>query len=496
MSNQKTINTTLDNLSAGTLEAQYQYSKIQRTTLPDGVNRKMLIRDVLLIAWPSLVELILTQLTSMADQVMVGRLPGDAGIVALSAVGLATQPKFLLMTMVQALNVGATAVIARYRGQRNQQKAQQTFRQTFILNLLVGTLFMLVGLTFAPQLIRFMSGEGVSEQTLQEAVRYFNIQMYGFIPLTLTFTITAALRGIGDSRIPMLYNTVANVINLILNYVMINGKFGCPAMGVAGASWATIIGQTVAFLIAASIVFSGRHYMHFDFRDIFQVELKMMGSVVNIGIPAMIEQLFMRAGVMIFTRAVAGLGDTLYATHQICMSIQALSFMMGQAFASSATTLMGQSLGKRRYDMAVLYMQNTRMLGFYVSLVLGALIVTFNETIVSFYNTSPEVIAAGSGIMILIAASQPIQATQFIVSGGLRGAGDTKYTAFVIMITTLGVRSVLAVLMVTILHWGLWGAWIALMVDQCLRTVLMVARYNTGKWMEIWNNKKTSTVDK
>jgi Na+-driven multidrug efflux pump len=92
--------------------------------------------------------------------------------------------------------------------------------------------------------------------------------------------------------------------------------------------------------------------------------------------------------------------------------------------------------------------------------------------------------------LILIAASQPIQATQFIISGGLRGAGDTKYCAFVIMITTLGVRSILGVVTIQLLNWGLWGAWIALMMDQCLRSVLMVVRYNSGKWISIWSQTK------
>ena len=239
-----------------------------------------------------------------------------------------------------------------------------------------------------------------------------------------------------------------------------------------------------------SVVFSGKHYLHFEIPKTFQIDSGSMKDVVSIGFPAMVEQLFMRAGVMIFTRAVAGLGDTLYATHQICMSVQALSFMMGQAFAASATTLMGQSLGKRREDMASIYMHYTRSVGLISSVVLGILIAIFNRGIVAVYNSSPEVIAAGSGIMLLIAASQPLQATQFIVSGGLRGAGDTKYTAFVVMITTLGVRSVLAVLLVTILDWGLWGAWISLMLDQVLRTVLMVGRYNTAKWVQIWSSRK------
>jgi len=489
MAQTKTITTTLDRLPAGVGGSGMENGRLKKYPLPETVTRKMLLKDIVLIAWPTLVELLLTQLTSMADQVMVGRLPGTAGIVGLSAVGLAAQPKFLLMTMIMSLNVGVTAVIARYRGQQNQEKAQQTFRQMLILNFLVGLGFMALGLTLAPQLIRMMSGDGIGEETFRAAVEYLNIQLYGLIPLAMTFTVTAALRGIGDSRIPMLYNTVANVVNLVMNYVMIYGKLGCPAMGVTGASWATVIGQTVAFLIAISVVFSGKHYMYFDLRRIRQTDAGIFKDVVNIGIPAMVEQLFMRAGVMIFTRAVAGLGDTLYATHQICMNVQGMSFMMGQAFAASATTLMGQSLGKRREDMASIYMKHTRAVGMWVSVALGILIAIFNRQIVAFYNTSPEVIAAGSGVMLLIGVSQPLQATQFIVSGGLRGAGDTKYTAFVIMITTLGVRSVLAVLLVTILGWGLWGAWIALMLDQTLRTVLMVHRYNTGKWVQIWDSR-------
>lgn len=490
MAQVKTITTTLDTLPAGGGPGILENGKLKKIPIPEGVTKKALLRDIILIAWPSLVELLLTQLTSMADQVMVGRLPGQEGIIALSAVGLATQPKFLLMTMIMSLNVGATAVIARFRGQQNQEKARQAMRQMMLLNVVVGALFMTLGLMFSPQLIRLMSGTGVSDETYQAAIRYLNIQLIGFIPLALTSTITASLRGIGDSRIPMLYNTVANVVNLILNYIMIYGKLGCPAMGVDGASWATVIGQTVACVIAMSVVFSGKHYLHFEIPKTFQIDSGSMKDVVSIGFPAMVEQLFMRAGVMIFTRAVAGLGDTLYATHQICMSVQALSFMMGQAFAASATTLMGQSLGKRREDMASIYMHYTRSVGLISSVVLGILIAIFNRGIVAVYNSSPEVIAAGSGIMLLIAASQPLQATQFIVSGGLRGAGDTKYTAFVVMITTLGVRSVLAVLLVTILDWGLWGAWIALMLDQVLRTVLMVGRYNTAKWVKIWGTHR------
>ena len=104
----KTVQTALDDLPYGQPGDPGESGKVGRIRLPDGTGRGRLYRDIILIAWPSLVELLLTQLTSIADQIMVGHLPGQEGVNALAAVGLAAQPKFLLMTMIQALNVGAT----------------------------------------------------------------------------------------------------------------------------------------------------------------------------------------------------------------------------------------------------------------------------------------------------------------------------------------------------------------------------------------------------
>ena len=267
-----------------------------------------MMQDIVVIAWPSLLELVLTQLTSMADQIMVGRLPGEEGVMALAAVGLATQPKFLLMTMIIALNVGATALVARFRGQQDRGRASEVLRQAMVLNLILSALFMGVGLLSSRRMIRFMSGGGaITEQTLALGVQYFDIQLYGFIPLCLGFTVTAALRGIGESRVPLAYNTIANVINLFFNYVMIYGKLGCPALGVAGASWATVIGQTAAFLIAMGVVLNRRYYVYLDLKSRFRFEPGLLRSIVDIGVPSMVEQLFLRAGLIIYSRTVAGL---------------------------------------------------------------------------------------------------------------------------------------------------------------------------------------------
>lgn len=486
-----TTEVVLDRLPFGPEDRSGAQGKAGNPPIPDGVSQRMLTRDVIMLAWPSLLESILTQLTSIADQIMVGRIPGEMGVIALAAVGLSYQPKFLLMTAIQALNVGATAVIARYRGQQNQERANLVFRHAVLINFILSILIMIAGLFASDWMVRFM-GTNISEETIQLGVQYLKIQFWGMIPLCLTFTMTAALRGTGDSRTPMIYNTAANVVNLILNYILIYGKFGAPALGVAGASLATILGQTVAFLIALWRVLRKKAYVYLSFREPFSFDSTIVSNIVRVGAPAMAEQLLMRAGIIIYSRTVTGLGDLKFATHQVLMSIQSFSFMLGNSFSSSATTLVGQSLGKRRYDMAVIYMKQTRKLGRIAALIVMVLIAVFRRALMGLFTTDAEVIAIGCEIMFLIALSQSLQADQFIVSGGLRGAGDTKFTAYVTMITVLCVRSLSAILMIDVLNWGLWGAWIALLVDQILRTLLISLRFHNGKWKRVKFKEKIS----
>ena len=478
---QKVVKTTIDTLEFGEIDAEKE-GKYKKYKLPDGVDKGMMRSDILTIALPSLVELVLTSLTSMADQIMVGRLPGQLGVQALSAVGLCMNPKFILMTALMAINTGTTAVVARYRGMGNQEKANQTFKQSLIFNIFLSAIMMVIGVVFARELIGLIAGDGISETTVEYAVTYFRIQMYGFIPLMMTNTVTSTLRAIGDSKMPMVYNTIANVVNLFFNYGLIYGKLGMPEMDVAGASLATVIGQCVAFVIAMYIMFSKKRYVYIDFKEKTGYNKTIMSNVLGIGLPSMLEQLCLRIGIIIYSRIVASLGDISYATHMVCMNIQSLTFMSGMAFQNSATTLMGQSLGRRRLDMADNYTRMTRNISFWISCIIGVVLALFGGQIVNIYNSTPEIVEMGGKLLAIVAITQPFQSSQFVTTGALRGAGDTKYPAVVIFICTLIVRSVLGYIFVIQLDMGLIGAWFAIVVDQLLKTAMIFARYNTGKW--------------
>ncbi len=478
--------TTLDELPFGEQpDHPLTGRELRQLKLPEGVTHGMLFGDILRLAWPSFLELLLTQLTSMADQMMVGNLPGDTGVQALSAVGITILPKFLMMTMVSALNVGSTAVAARFRGMGDREKVNEVLRQSLVLNLMLSIVFMAVGLVATPALMRMMGGAGLSDEAFSFAVTYFRIQMYGFIPLCMTFTVTALLRGIGDTKNPFYYNTMANVINVVFNYLLIFGHFGFPRLEVAGASLATIIGQTAAFLVAAALILDKKRYLYLDTRSKFRFEPVIIQNIVRIGVPSMVEQLIMRLGLIIYNRTVTNLGDVAYATHQICSNIQTMSFMVGQSFANAATTLMGQSLGRRRYDAAMQYARHTEAVSIVISLFLGFGLICFGTNVVWLYNQTPEIVSLGGQLLIMVGVIQPLQAIQFTLSGALRGAGDTKFSAFSMLVTVLVLRSGLAILMVTYLKMGLIGAWYAMVVDQVVRDLMILLYFRSGRWSRI-----------
>lgn len=472
----------LDELEAGD-DAFLERSGGRITSkLPEGLKNSRVMEDIVQIAWPSFVELMLTQLVSMVDMMMVGGL----GPWALSAVGLTNQPKFLLMTMFIAMNVGATALVARAKGAGDQEKANRVVRQALMLNFVFGLTASVLGFIFARPMVVFMGGQ--EQQVIDGATAYLKIQMIGFTFMALTSTITAVLRGVGDSRTAMIYNLIANLTNCFLNWVLIYGHLGAPALGVAGASWATIIGQGVAFVIASFVILRGRGYLRLELSKGFMPDFHLIREFMAIGIPSMIEQLIMRVGMVIYAKTVASLGTVAYATHNVCMNIQAFSFMNGQAFAVSATSLVGQSLGKKRPDMAGAYSSRTQKLGMAVSMFLVVLFIFGGRWLMGLYSEDAEVIEKGTTILRMVALLQPLQSSQFIFAGALRGAGDTRSTAIITFITVLLVRPITAIVCIKVFHMGLIGAWVAMVCDQFLRSLLVGIRYYSGKWTRAYKD--------
>lgn len=444
----------------------------------DRSQRDELRKDIMRLAWPSVLELVLSSLSGMVDMIMVGRLSYEA----IAAVGLTNQPKFLILSAFIALNVGSTAMIARFKGMDDRKSANIVLRQSLIMTFFLSLVLSIVGVVLTPQMVNMM---GAEPDTFDMAVSYLRIQMMGVATQTMTLAMTAALRGAGNTKASMVINVLSNVVNITFNSLLIYGAWGIPAMGVAGASIATVIGQAVGCLVGFGIVFRGNQYVFLNSGQSWKPDFSMIKRMLKVGGPAMLEQVVMRIGLLTYTRVVTGLGTVAYATHQIAMNLLSLSFMNGQAFGIAATTLVGQSLGRKEPEDAWHYTAEARRLATVISVMLTLGLFFFGKQLMSLYTDEVAVITSGIVILQIIAFVQPFQGSFQIIAGALRGAGDTRVVAIMMAISIMVIRPIMAHVMVNQLGWGLVGAWIPVFVDQFLRYALALWRFKSGKWVSI-----------
>lgn len=450
-----------------------------QTPVPDDLPAKEISSKVIAIAWPALVESFLIQLVSMVNTMMVG----SVGTAAIAAIGYVTQPRFLILAVFQAFNTGSTALIARAKGAGNDEDANTIMHQSLLLSFGASLVMGFLGYVFAKPMVMFM---GANEpDTIAGATLYMQVLMLTFPANALTLAVTACLRGIGRTKISMTYNIIANVVNVIVGYVFINGHFGMPAWGVFGAALGMAVGQIVSLLIALYAVIAGSDMLKLEMKKLFQIRPRILKGVLSIGSPAMLEQLFMRSGQIMFSKVVATLGTDAYATHIIANNIFSMSMMIGQSFGISATSLIGQSLGKKRPDHGKAYVQKCRRYSMITSMLLAGSFFFFGRQLVGMYTTEALVIAQGALLLKIVAVIQPLQSSQMVLSGALRGAGDTKAVAVSTFTGIVIVRPIVAYVMVFMIGAGLNGIWLAIVFDQCIRSAYTMWRFASDRWMHV-----------
>ena len=423
---------------------------------------------------PALIELMLATLFNMVDLVMVGKV----STIALAAVGIANQPNMLILSVFQSLNVGTMALVARFTGTKDYKLRRTVLQQTLILSVLFGLVCSTLGYLYARKIAIFM---GAEPDVIAPATSYFAITSLGALFVSITMGIGAALRGAGDTVTPMRYNVIANFLNVIGNYILIFGKFGFPALGVTGAALSTTLSRGIAAVLALYAIYRSDSLYRLSIYKAFKINVPIIKRILNIGLPSGLEQLILRTGQIEFTRTVSGLGTTIFAAHQIGLNLMGLSFAPNQAFGMTATTLMGQSLGAGQPEAAEKFGLRTRRLGMLVAASVTTLFFFFGKYIARLYTDDLQVILLAAAALKILAVMQPLQSTQFILAGALRGAGDTRWPLYATMIGIWGIRVVFAKLFIG-MGFGLLGAWTANLLDQAFRSIVIYLRYNSGRW--------------
>ncbi|MEG0773469.1 MATE family efflux transporter [Clostridium sp.] len=441
-------------------------------------------KDVVNIAWPVLLESLLGSLFSMVDMIMLGRINDSFEAAAsVAAVGITNQPLFIGLAVVQALNIGGTAIVARYMGRKEEARVESTVKHIVLINLVFLVIpLCILAQVFAGEIMAFM---GAEPETIEIGIWYFRIIMFGFLFQGVNNSLFAVLRGVGDTKTPMKINIKVNALNVVGNALLIYGMFFFPALGVTGAAISTCFSQIVATIMIVSLFLRGKTGIKLNLKKKFEFDKDIVKNFIRIGVPSSIEMMMLRLGIMLFTKTVAGLGTVILAAHQICLNILSLSFTTGQSFSIASASLTGRILGEGDSNRAEAYVSKAREIGSILATLIGVGFFFFAPQILGLYSRDEVLIKAGTDALRVIAIMQPFQSSAFIIVGSLRGAGDTTFPLLSTGIGILGIRVVLAYLLINIFNMGLIGAWIAVFLDQLFRWVMVYWRFKTGKWKHV-----------
>jgi len=434
--------------------------------------------EILRITGPAFVELVMTALFGMVDMIMLGQTADSA--IAIAAVGLTNNPINLFLGLFAAVNIGTTTAVAWQFGADRPDRARDIARHSLLLNLVIGIIGSAVAFAFSRPIVGFMGAEAA---TYEPAVKYLQIITLGLLPQALNVSVTASMRGVGLTRLPMLYNLFSNGLNVIGNYILIYGKLGFPAMGVTGAAISTTISRVFGCLLALFVLYFVESPIKLRFAERFRPNLANIGRILKVGSPAALEQLIMQSGFLLFARTVSGLGTATFAAHQIGLSISSLSFSPSTAFGVAGTTLVGQALGARRPEEAMRKAEGVHKLSLATAIFVGVVFLLFSKQLALLYTNDLTVAAMAATVLKIMAFVQPGQSTQLSLAGVLRGAGDTRYPLYASAAGIWIFRVLGAYIVVRHLGGGLNGAWLTILFDQYTRAIIVYLRYRSRRWL-------------
>lgn len=464
-----------------------------KTRLDLTDERQSPFKVILWLAWPLFLEQILATMVSFVDNAMVGSL----GASASASISISNSFVFLINGAVMALGVGLTTYVARSVGAKDYEAAKAYIRHALIILVMVGLPLALLTFALHMQIPVWM---GADSDYLAEAQSYLRITSAFRIFTMAMMVLGSVYRGRGDTKTPLKINATVNILNVIGNYLLIHKPHTIninidflnidwafniwgAGMGVRGAALSTGISWFLGGTFLLIMLFIKEDPTKITLKESYKPDWSLMGRVVKISIPAMLERISMSLSGIVVTKSIATLGMYAVAANGVYATAESLSFMPGFAFQTAATTLVGQSLGAQKPDLAKRYVKWSIGVGCAVMTFAGICLFAFAKPLVSIINPDPQVIAIAKDCLRVVAFIQPIQIIAWIYAGAMRGAGDTKWAFYITAFTNWTFRALGVVLVIRVFDMDLPRAVACMCLDQAARAVLMYMRYRSGKWM-------------
>lgn len=439
---------------------------------------QMFRKEVLTIAVPVTLQSLLQSSFGVADQIMTGQL----GSIRIAGIGLATKFTSLYSVLISAIAAGAGIMIAQYIGKNDQEEVGRSFFTNIAMAVLIAFLFTIMCGLFPAQIMQLYTNDA---NAVAVAADYLRIYAISLIPVVVSTMLSTYLRCMDAAALPLYTSVAAAVLNTVLNYIMIFGKFGCPAMGTDGAAWASVIAQVASCLFLCLLFIGMRHKQCWQLPFRFITGKRGWIQYAGILLPILICEFFWGLGENVYASIYGHIGTPAYAAMTLTNPIQGLMIGALSGVSQAAGIIIGKSLGAKEYDKAYRNSQKLMLCGLAGALLLSVLLVIFSRYYVLIFHVEDSVRTTAQWLLFVFALVSPVKVQNMILGGGIiRSGGKTKYVMAIDLIGTWIFGVPLGLLSAFVWNLPIPAVYFILSLEECVRFGISWVVFKRRKWMQ------------
>lgn len=426
-----------------------------------------IIKRIFKIALPAVGEMMLYMLIWVIDTMMVGNYGGET---AVSAVGLSSEIFYTITNLFvgMGLGVGMTSIISRAMGSKDIERAKRVSHMGIKITLYIGIIMFLIFYFYSYEIMKFAKAEG---EVLKLGAKYFRICSLMVIFNVVRNAITSIFIGCQDTKTPLYVAGVINVVNILLDYLLIFGKFGFPEMGVEGAAWATVAANVGGFIF---IIFKLKK-LPFKLTMV-QEDNSERKELIKLSIPAALQEGAFSIARLLAVIMIMNLGSRAFAANQITVAIESISFMPGYGIAIACSTLVGFSMGEKNMRKVREYLFFSSLIGMLIMGIPALMFYLIPETLIGFFLNGDDrtVVELGAACLKIAALTQIPSALCMILEGGMKGSGDTKKPFYIVFFCSWFIRLPLMTYFIYIKKYPLTTAWKIILLHWTVESIIVL----------------------
>lgn len=406
---------------------------------------------------------------------------GQLGETEIAAVGQANQLFFLFALMLFGVSSGAAIFTAQYWGVKDIKNIRRILGLGLVTACGVAVVFTFLAILFPTQVMGIYSNDPT---VVAAGARYLRIVGLSYIFTAISFSYASVLRSTEQPKLPMVMSIISLITNAILNYIMIFGKLGFPAMGVEGAALATLIARVVETALLLIFVYAGKYVPAARIREMLDFSREFIVQFFRTAVPVILNESIWALGVSIYSVIYGQIGTNAVAAVNISGTVINLAMVLFQGMSNAAGVMIGNRIGAGEEENSYIYAKRLLTLGPAFAVVMSGLLVLCSGFFISFYNVSQEVHLYAMRILIMFSLLMPFKIFNMInIVGVLRSGGDTKYSLFLDTVGVWGISIPLALVGGLLLHLPVYWVYFLAGLEEIFKLVLGLKRFRSRRWI-------------